>query len=301
MHPVSDSRHNVLTRFVFDDRPVRGLSVSLHEVWQHIVQHKHYPVVIRNALGELTAAAVLLASNLKFDGSLILQVQGKGALKMLVAEATSAHTCRATARWDEQAVMDEGCGLADLLGEGGMFVMTLQPSNGEPWQGVVALEGEGIAQMLMNYMARSEQLDTHISLAAGSEGIGGLLLQRLPEQEMSSDAWAEVQALAQTVSRQELLDVDAHTLLYRLFHQTPPRVFPAQEIEFACTCSRGKVSDMLLLLGGQEVGEAVAEQGSIEINCDFCHQRYVFDETDVNSLFGSDVVALARQGQGASH
>ncbi len=148
MTSIKPARTNQLTRLVFDDMPVRGLHVSLADVWQHIVGNKDYPTAIRHALGELTAAAVLLASNLKFDGSLILQVQGKGVLKMLVAEATSAHTCRATARWDEQASIDEHTGLRDLLGEGGMFVMTLQPQNGEPWQGVVALEGDTIAQML---------------------------------------------------------------------------------------------------------------------------------------------------------
>ncbi|MCP2039849.1 molecular chaperone Hsp33 [Neisseria sp. HSC-16F19] len=283
--------HNQLTRFMFDDKPVRGLHIGLDSVWQHILAHKSYPAAIRSALGELTAAAVLLAANLKFDGSLTLQVQGRGVLKMLVAEATAAGTCRATARWDEQAVVDEDTGLAELLGEGGMFVLTLQTDNGEPWQGVVPLEGGSVAEMLMGYMARSEQLDTHISLAADAHTAAGLLLQRLPEEAIEADAWQETVALADTVQAAELTDVDAHTLLYRLFHQTPPRVFEPQSIEFACTCSRGKVSDMLLLLGGEEVGSAVAEQGSIEINCDFCHQRYVFDEMEINALFGADVVS----------
>lgn len=235
------------------------------------------------------AAAVLLAANLKFDGSLILQIQGKGSLKMLVTEATSAQTCRATARWDEHTRIDERAGLRDLLGADGLFVMTLQPHSGEPWQGMVALEGDSIARMLMHYMARSEQLDTHISLAATDACAGGLLLQKLPEQNMGTETWEHMAALVQTVSTDELTSLDARVLLYRLFHQTPPRVFAPQGIEFACNCSRDKVGDMLLLLGAQEVGEAVAEQGSIEINCDFCHEHHVFDETDINSLFGRDI------------
>lgn len=283
--------NNRLTRFVFDDKPVRGLHIGLGSVWQHMLAHKNHPPAIRSALGELTAAAVLLAANLKFDGSLTLQVQGSGVLKMLVAEATAAGTCRATARWDEQAAVDEHSTLAELLGEGGMFVLTLHNGNGEPWQGVVPLEGGSVAEMLMAYMARSEQLDTHISLAADTDAACGLLLQRLPEKDIEADAWQETVALADTVQAAELTDVDAHTLLYRLFHQNPPRVFEPRSIEFACTCSRGKVSDMLLLLGGEEVGSAVAEQGSIEINCDFCHQRYVFDEMEINALFGADVAA----------
>lgn len=284
-----------LTRFMFDDCPVRGLQVNLQQVWQHVGHNKQYPRAIHQALGELTVAAVLLASNLKFEGSLIVQVQGTGILKMLVAEATSSATCRATARWDESALIDEKINLVDLLGEGGMFVLTLQPANGESWQGVVELAGDSIAQMLMNYMARSEQLATCISLAADEENAGGFLLQKLPEQQIEEDCWTELTALAETIKSKELLHLDASTLLYRLFHEHEVRLLGTEPIEFACTCSQAKVSDMLLLLGGQEVGEAVAEEGSIKINCDFCHASYVFDETDVNTLFGQDIVQTARQ------
>lgn len=284
-----------LTRFMFDDCPVRGLHVNLQQVWRHVAENKTYPKAIHQALGELTVAAVLLASNLKFDGNLIVQVQGKGVLKMLVAEATSAATCRATARWDESAVIDDNMTLVDLLGEGGMFVLTLQPSQGESWQGMVELNGSSIAQMLMNYMARSEQLATYIMLAADDEHASGLLLQKLPEQDIDEDSWTELSALSETLTADELLRLDVQTLLYRLFHEHELRVFTPQNVEFSCTCSRAKVGDMLLLLGGQEVGEAVAEQGSIEVNCDFCHARYVFDEADVNSLFGTDIVATAQE------
>ena len=289
-HPT-DSR----TRFIFDDMPVRGLHVRLDDVWQHIVSRKSYPAAIQKALGELLAAGSLLSSNLKIDGALIVQVQGQGRLKMLVVEATSGQTCRATARWDEQAQIGDDESLRDLLGDNGVFVMTLQPQDGEPWQGVVPLEGGSIAELLMNYMKRSEQLDTHITLAASDRSVGGLLLQRLPEENMDADVWNHVETLAQTVTAAELVSLDAQHLLYRLFHETPPRVFEPENIEFACTCSRGKVSDMLLMLGGQEIGEVVAEQGSVEIDCDFCNEKYVFDETDVNALFGTDVVNAVRE------
>ncbi|WP_107726242.1 Hsp33 family molecular chaperone HslO [Neisseria weaveri] len=288
---LSDSR----VRFIFDDMPVRGLHIRLEKVWQHIVRRKHYPLAIRRALGELLAAGALLSSNLKNEGTLIVQVQGQGRLKMLVVEATSEQTCRATARWDEQAQIGDDESLVDLLGKNSVFVMTLQPKEGEPWQGVVPLEGSSIAQMLMHYMKRSEQLDTHITLAASDEAVGGLLLQRLPEEDVDAEAWNYVETLAQTVSYEELTTLDAQHMLYRLFHETPPRVFEPENMEFACTCSRGKVSDMLLMLGGQEVGQVIVEQGSLEIDCDFCNEKYVFDETDVNALFGMDVVEAVRE------
>lgn len=245
-------------------------------------------------MGELLAAGVLLSGNLKNEGTLIVQVQGQGRLKMLVAEATSDRTVRATARWDEAAEIGEDESLVDLLGEGGVFVLTLQPKDGEPWQGVVPLEGDGIAQMLMNYMKRSEQLDTHIVLSASDEAAGGLLVQRLPEEVLDEEAWEHVSTLARTLTAEELAELDAQHVLYRLFHETPPRVFEPETFEFSCTCSRGKVSDMLLMLGGEEVGGVVVEQGSIEVDCDFCHSKYVFDETDVNVLFGEDVVGVAK-------
>ena len=275
--------------------PVRGLHMRVQEVWQHIVSRKHYPLAIRRALGELLAAGALLSSNLKIDGTLILQVQGQGILKMLVVEATSDNTLRAVARWDENANVADDADLVHLLGENGIFAITLQPKEGEQWQGIVPLEGKNIAQMLMNYMERSEQLQTHIALAANDETVSGLLLQKLPEKELDEDAWQHVKTLAQTVNSSELLQLNAEHLLYRLYHETPPRIFPAEHLEFACTCSRGKVSDMLLMLGAEEVGKVIAEEGSVTINCDFCNERYTFDETDINTLFGVDILALSKQ------
>ena len=289
--PQTQINHaDIRTRFIFDDMPVRGLHVRLENVWKHIVGQKHYPAAIRRALGELLAAGTLLSGNLKTDGTLIVQVQGQGRLKMLVVEATSDQTVRATARWDETAEINDDESLTDLLGSNSVFVLTLQPKDAEPWQGVVPLEGGSIAQMLINYPNRSEQLDTQIVLASSDDACGGLLVQRLPETEPDAASWEHVGTLVQTLTPEELTGLDAQHVLYRLFHETPPRVFDPESIEFACTCSRGKVSDMLLMLGGEEVGGVVAEQGSIQIDCDFCHAKYVFDETDVNALFGADVV-----------
>lgn len=289
--PQTQINHaDIRTRFIFDDMPVRGLHVRLENVWKHIVGQKHYPAAIRRALGELLAAGALLSGNLKTDGTLIVQVQGQGRLKMLVVEATSDQTVRATARWDETAEINDDESLTDLLGSNSVFVLTLQPKDAEPWQGVVPLEGGSIAQMLINYTKRSEQLDTQIVLASSDDACGGLLVQRLPETEPDAASWEHVGTLVQTLTPEELTGLDAQHVLYRLFHETPPRVFDPESIEFACTCSRGKVSDMLLMLGGEEVGGVVAEQGSIQIDCDFCHTKYVFDETDVTALFGADVV-----------
>ena len=285
---------NQRTRFILDQLPLRGVHVNLEQVWQHIVGQKNYPAPIARALGELVAAGALLAANLKFDGTFILQVQGTGVLKLLVAEATSEQTCRGTARFDDSVEIAADASLQDLIGEQGQFVLTLQPRQGEMWQGIVGLQGTSIAQMLANYLAQSEQLDSDLILAADDKQAVGMMVQRLAGQDMAREDWQYVESLLQTVNQDELLHTTANTLLYRLFHEQEVRVFEPEHLEFACTCSHEKVGNMLLLLGGQEVGQILLEQGSVEIACDFCQQKYVFDEEDVKTLFGSDVSAAVR-------
>ena len=285
---------NQRTRFILDQLPLRGVHVNLEQVWQHIVGQKNYPAPIARALGELVAAGALLSANLKFDGTFILQVQGTGVLKLLVAEATSEQTCRGTARFDDSIEIADDTSLQDLMGEQGQFVLTLQPRQGEMWQGIVGLQGTSIAQMLANYLAQSEQLDSDLILAADDKQAVGMMVQRLAGQDMAREDWQYVESLLQTVNQDELLHTTANTLLYRLFHEQEVRVFEPEHLEFACTCSHEKVGNMLLLLGGQEVGQILLEQGSVEIACDFCQQKYVFDEEDVKTLFGSDVSAAVR-------
>ena len=285
---------NQRTRFILDQLPLRGVHVNLEQVWQHIVGQKNYPAPVARAVGELVAAGALLAANLKFDGTFILQVQGTGVLKLLVAEATSEQTCRGTARFDDSVEIADDASLQDLMGEQGQFVLTLQPRQGEMWQGIVGLQGTSIAQMLANYLAQSEQLDSDLILAADDKQAVGMMVQRLAGQDMAREDWQYVESLLQTVNQDELLHTTVNTLLYRLFHEQEVRVFEPEHLEFACTCSHEKVGNMLLLLGGQEVGQILLEQGSVEIACDFCQQKYVFDEEDVKTLFGSDVSAAVR-------
>lgn len=291
------TQHDTLQRFLFDGAPVRGALVRLDGAWQQVLARRRYPLPVRSMLGEMMAAAVLLAANLKFDGTLILQIHGAGPLRLAVVECNNDRTVRATAKFDE--ALDEGLSLAELLGEGGKFVMTLEPrvDKAQTWQGIVALEGDSIGQMLENYMRRSEQLDTRLILAANESTAAGLLLQRLPEGHGDAEGWPHVLTLAETLQHDELLSLSADDILFRLYHQEAVRVFDAEAVSFACTCSRERVGGMLKMLGGQEVADVVLEQGSVEIACDFCNQHYVFDEEDVNALFEYDVMAAVRESR----
>ncbi|WP_047258179.1 Hsp33 family molecular chaperone HslO [Chromobacterium subtsugae] len=290
------NQHDKLQRFLFDGAPVRGALVRLDGAWQQVLSRRAYPQALKTILGEMMAASVLMAANLKFDGTLILQIHGSGALKLAVVECNNDRTVRATAKWEGEL---EGKPLAELLGSGGRFVLTLEPrlDKNQTWQGIVALEGESVGEMLENYMRRSEQLDTALVLASGDDAAAGMLLQRLPEGHGEAEGWQRIQVLGRTLKSEELLTLDAEDILHRLFHEEEVRVFEQESVSFNCNCSRERVGGMLTMLGGEEVGSVLLEQGSVEIVCDYCNQHYVFDEEDVTQLFDYDVVASARDAR----
>ncbi len=281
------------TRFLFEQAPVRGVQVQLNELWQEIRQQKNYPEPVEQILGQLLAAGILLSSNLKQSGKLILQIQSTGILNLAVVEITTDLTCRATARWqafEPNQLTDHS--LLTLTSKDAQFVMTVQPNDGPPWQGIIAVTEQTIAQILMAYMSQSEQLPTYLKLDCTQSSAAGLMLQRLPEETIqlideTEDQWHTLTTLSDTVSKDELHNLEVQTLLYRLFHEYDLRLFETENIEFACTCSREKVADMLKMLGVEEARKTLEEQGSIEINCDFCQRKYVFDEEDIQELFNT--------------
>lgn len=284
-----------LHRFIFENTPIRGNTVQLNHTFNTALQHQHCPPVLRRALGELMAASALLAATLKMEGALVLQIQGKGALKLLVVECTAALTMRATAKFSGN-LSDRS--FADLIA-GGQFVITLDPKDGnQAYQGIVPIEGGSISEILQNYMLRSEQIETRIWLACDEHSAAGMLLQKLPDQpEQDTDAWNRAGHLADTVRQKELLGLSAEHLLRRLFNEEDVRLFEAQAIRFHCSCSRDSVSAMLRLLGQPEVDSIIVEHGNIEVNCDFCNKHYEFDKVDAEQLFAADIVIPASQSR----
>ena len=287
MKTSSDS----LRRFLFEHAPIRGEIVRLGTVWQSVIERHNYPAVLRDLMGELCAAAVLLAATLKLQGSMVLQIHGKGAVKLLVVECSGDLELRATAKWEGE--LSHGT-LQDLVGDG-RFVITLDPKDGnQAYQGIVALEGDTIAEILQNYMTRSEQLETRLWLAADGNSAAGMLVQKLPEkgEPKDEDAWGRATQLADTLKPQELLTFPAGELVHRLYHEEDIRLFDAQAVVFRCTCSRENVARMLRMLGRAEVDSIIAERGDVEVHCEFCNQRYVFDRVDADAVF-ADIMAMA--------
>lgn len=295
-----------LLKFLFRDAPVRGEIVRLQDAWQRIIANHQYPAPVMRLLGEMSAAAALLAANIKFDGTLILQIQGDGPVRLLVAEVRPQMRLRATAKLREGATLADGASLQSLVNpnDNGRCAITLDPTDRhpgqQPYQGVVPLQGETIAQVLQTYLQQSDQLDSRLWLAADERAAAGVLLQKLPREggfaEVSDiDAWDRVNALTATITASELLDLEPAAIAHRLYWQEQLEHYTPVTPRFECTCSRGRIGRMLISLGQAEVESIVAEQGKVEITCDFCNARHVFDPIDIGQLFATGVAPDAQR------
>lgn len=271
---------DALQRFIFDSSDVRGEHVCLEQAYQEVLSSHHYPPGVARLLGEFIAAANLLSATLKFDGSLTLQVRGNGEVPLIMAETNDQHEMRAIAQGASQAMSDD---FQQLIG-GGQLAITIDPKKGNRYQGIVSLDGGSLAECLENYFRQSEQLSTRLWLAADGQRAAGLMLQELPSTQPNPLQWQHLTTLADTVSAAELLSTPAETLLYRLYHQDPVRVFEAKLPRFKCSCSRDRIEAGLISLGDTELTAILQEQGEIETHCEFCNRRYAFTPADFPHL-----------------
>lgn len=291
-----------LQRFVLRNAPVRGELVSLDLSWSEVVIRHALPASVRNQLGELAAAGLLLAATLKFEGKLILQIHGKGPVSLYVVECDAGGRFRATVKLRAETPAPDDATLDQLVnvGGGGRFVVTLDPGTptGQAYQGIVPFDGGTIAKALEHYMARSEQLPTRLWLAADEHRATGLLLQRLPDhggkagpatgEAIDDDGWDRMNHLADTISAEELLTLPADEVLRRLFWQETLDAREERACRFECSCNRTKVGAMLKMLGRAEIDEVLAEQSRVTVHCDFCNEAYEFDAVDCAELFATD-------------
>jgi len=282
--PESDQ----IQRFLFDDTAVRGELVHLQESYREVLDRHDYPPAIAEQLGQLLAAAALLTATVKLNGTLSMEVRSQGEVTLMMAEcntgAQGGDQLRAIARFSQEP---QGTNLQELT-QGGQLVITLDPAEGKRYQGIVSLDRDNLALCLEDYFANSEQLPTRIWLEASQHKAAGLLLQQLPDDASNKDpdAWNRLTHLASTVQQDELLDLDPLTLLHRLYHEETLRVFPAQAIQFGCTCSRERTSEAIASLGKAELQAIIEEQGKIETQCHFCNTVYTFDKEDLPEILG---------------
>lgn len=315
-----------LHKFLFEGLPVRGMLVRLGASWREVLSRRStasdgghaFPAPVRALLGEMAAAGVLMQGNLKFNGALILQMQGDGPVKLAVAETQPDLSFRVTAKVVGAVAADARLeAMLNVHGQG-RCAITLDPQDRlpgqQPYQGVVPLFGDQreplqkLSEVLEHYMLQSEQLDTCLVLAANDDVAAGLLIQRLPmagaanlagsvlvgtdeDQIGRNEDYKRIAMLAATLTGEELLTLSPEQVLHRLFWQETLCVFEPMTPRFACRCSRARVANMLRGLGADEVGSLIKERGEAEVGCDFCGRVYHFDAVDAAELFTPGLAA----------
>lgn len=285
---MSEITHNpdASQRFIFENADIRGEIVRLHKTYQDTVRGKQYPEPVAALLGQFLAASALLSTTIKFDGRLVVQARSEGEVTVMMAECTSAGQLRGIARYAQTPTSEQ---FSELLHDGNL-VITIDTRKGEPYQGIVALEGNNLAECLQAYFYQSEQLGSIFYFAADKDHVAGLMLQQLPghvhkDEDERSRHWEHFSTLARTITDAELLSLPNADILHRLYHQEELRVFAPRELKFACSCSRERTARAVSALGKEEVDEIIAEKGGVEISCEFCGTEYNFGPGELALLF----------------
>ena len=274
------TEQDVLRRFIFEDIGVRGTWVNLTQSWQASKRHQKGPENAQLQLGQALAAVVMLSSTIKFKGSMILQAQGDGDLKALVAQSTDDKKIRGLLRSEQQVPIGT---LETQFGQG-RLVLTIEPDDGNPYQGIVPLQGKNLAAAVQTYFEQSEQLNTRLWLFANETSAAGLLIQELPAKNGEFDDWQRIELFANTITEQEALTLDCEELLYKLFNEEHLRLFDSEPVSFECSCSKLRIERTLRAMGREELESILLEFGNIEVDCEFCNEHYNFDSVDIESL-----------------
>lgn len=285
------TRTDSAVRFLFSAAAVRGVWVHLDASCRNMFARKSYSAAERILLGESVAAAVLLSRTIKLQGRLALQARGQGLLRLLVAESTQDAGVRGVIELADSIALDSIPPLQQLVGDGYLAV-TLLPDAGDSYQGIVPLAGGRLQDCLADYFALSEQLPTALWLAADGERAAGLMLQALPGDAHDAEAWQHLHTLAATLTQAELLGLSCEALLHRLFHQEGVQLFPAEAVQFQCTCSVERSRNALAILGRDELQKLFAEQPEVTMDCHFCGANYRYTADDLGEILGEPPALL---------
>lgn len=274
---------DLLHRYIFENISVRGELVQLSSSFQALINSKKYPLPIQNLLGQLMATTSLLTATLKFEGSITVQIQGDGPVSLVVINGNHNQVMRGTARWKDDVPSTNS--LKKLIGKG-HIVITIEPEQGERYQGIVGLEQDTLAECIEDYFSRSEQLNTRIWLKSGDHNgavAAGMLLQSLPDHNDNSKDFDHLVKLTETIKDEELFELDAETILYRLYHQEEVKLFPADPVSFKCSCSKERSAAAISSLSSEDIEDMLAQNNRITLHCDYCGTDYHFDRQDIFS------------------
>ncbi|WP_024851693.1 Hsp33 family molecular chaperone HslO [Hydrogenovibrio kuenenii] len=280
---------NTIKRFLFKDLDIRGQHIQLDDVWQQMIEDRHYTPALTEVLGELTALTVMMANGLKHPGKVVIQIQGEGPVNLLVVEASHDLQIRGVAKTN-RALSNETT-LDELLGNG-QILMTLENTLTDSlFQSYVDREGLTVTEAFETFLTQSEQLPSKLWLAASEKGIGGVLVQQMPasadkdEADIDGDAWNRVTTLADTLKSEELVSLDSETLLHRLFHEEVIELFEAKAVEYNCPKDPARIEDMIRSLGEEEARKLLEEQGEIVVHNEMCNFHLRLNKEDIDRIF----------------
>ncbi|MCW8832417.1 MAG: Hsp33 family molecular chaperone HslO [Colwellia sp.] len=281
-----------LNRYLFDNMHARGELVQLSNSYQAIINNHNYPLGVRLLLGELLAATCLLTATLKFEGEITVQLQGDGPVSYMSVNGNNNQQMRGIARLAVADMSNEVTTLHDLIGKGTM-VITIRPTQGEAYQGVVALEHATLADCLAHYFEVSEQIPTKIWLFIDDDKqqAAGSLVQLLPDGDGSSENkdkqesdFEHLTQLTNTIKADEIFTLEAQALLYRLYHQEKVSLFEPQAISYQCGCSSDKCLAAISQIKPDEISAILTEHGKISMTCEYCLTCYDFFADDLKSF-----------------
>ncbi|MGI2175066.1 Hsp33 family molecular chaperone HslO [Shewanella ulleungensis] len=284
--------NDILHRYLFDNADVRGEIVQLENSYQEVLSAHEYPVAVQHLLGELMAATSLLTATIKFTGDISVQLQGDGPVTLAVINGNNEQVLRGVSRWNGDIA--DNASLQEMFGKGYM-VITLTPDEGERYQGIVSLDHIDLAACLEEYFNQSEQLPTQIKLFANGKQAAGMLLQVLPTKSDQNDDFEHLSTLTSTIKAEELFSLDAPDVLHRLYHQEEVRLFDPVDVTFKCTCSRERSGAAIKTLSQAEIEVILAEDGKIDMGCEYCKNTYSFDAIDIAALYAGSHSSDAQQ------
>ena len=287
-------QNDIAQRFSFDELDARGCYVSLRDSIADIQATHHYPKPLAKLLNEFAVSSVLLRDSVKLSGSLSIQYragnQSNSPVRMIIADCSSQYGVRAICEFDAER-LPANVDKIDLqsLGEDATLTITISPDEGKRYQGIVAIEFASITECLQDYFLRSEQLPSRFEITTNENHTVGMSIHAMPEQDSEivatlKDDWQRLNFLVDTLTEEELLNLDSQTLLTRLFHEEECRLHNAKTVRFSCDCSRERSAAAIKSLGAEEIRALISEQELVTIDCNFCFQRYEFDHQALAEL-----------------
>ena len=275
-----------LNRYLFDNIHVRGELVQATQAYQEITANHDYPQPVQHLLGELLVATAMLTALLKFEGTIAVQLQGNGPMPLAVVNGNDQQQLRGVARVTGEITTSD---LIELFERKGYMVITITPTTGERYQGIVALDKPTLGECLEAYFLQSEQLKTHFWLHVDDNNAAGIMIQALPsdpdQQDVTADDYSHLQQLTATIKSQELFELEANDVLNRLYHQEEVRIFEPQDLTYLCGCSKERSASAIISIGREEAESILAELEQIEMHCDYCNTKYQFNSDDIANLF----------------